>query len=69
MRGWFPVSRMRRDTFVAGLSMGGYGAFKLAMRHPERYAAAASLSGALDMVQWCAHKDPGIRKVTPLLTQ
>ena len=27
--------------------MGGYGAFKLALRHPERYAAAASLSGAL----------------------
>ena len=29
--------------------MGGYGAFKLALRHPERYAAAASLSGALDI--------------------
>ena len=48
VRGWFPVSRLRRDTYVAGLSMGGYGAFKLAMRHPENYAAAASLSGALD---------------------
>lgn len=27
--------------------MGGYGAFKLALIFPERYAAAASLSGAL----------------------
>ena len=62
VRGWFPVSRLRRDTYVAGLSMGGYGAFKLAMRHPENYAAAASLSGALDMVEWCRHKDPFIRK-------
>lgn len=45
----FPLSARRDDTFVAGLSMGGYGAFKLALRCPRRYAAAASLSGALDM--------------------
>lgn len=43
----FNVSSAREDTFVAGLSMGGYGAFKLALRHPERFAAAASLSGAM----------------------
>ena len=29
--------------------MGGYGAFKLALTYPERYAAAASLSGAVDI--------------------
>ena len=29
--------------------MGGYGAFKLALNHPDRFAAAASLSGALDI--------------------
>ena len=34
---------------VGGLSMGGYGAFKLALSLPERYSAAASLSGALDI--------------------
>jgi S-formylglutathione hydrolase FrmB len=48
-RGFFPLSDRREDTFVAGLSMGGYGAFKLALRCPGRFAAAASLSGALDM--------------------
>jgi S-formylglutathione hydrolase FrmB len=37
------------DTFAAGLSMGGYGAVKLALTHPDRYAAAASLSGTLDI--------------------
>jgi S-formylglutathione hydrolase FrmB len=37
------------QTFVAGLSMGGYGALRLALTHPERYAAAASLSGGLDL--------------------
>jgi len=49
-RALLPLSDTRADNFVAGLSMGGYGAFKLALRHPERFAAAASLSGALDMV-------------------
>ncbi|MEO3947064.1 alpha/beta hydrolase family protein [Gorillibacterium sp. CAU 1737] len=49
VQSFFPVSDAREDTFAAGLSMGGYGAFKLALTHPERYAAAASLSGALDI--------------------
>ena len=44
----FRISTAREDTFVAGLSMGGFGAFKLALNHPERFAAAASLSGVLD---------------------
>jgi S-formylglutathione hydrolase FrmB len=47
MRAWFPLSARREDNFAAGLSMGGYGAFKLALTHPSRFAAAASLSGAL----------------------
>lgn len=45
---FFPLSSRREDTFAAGLSMGGYGAFKLALARPEKFAAAASLSGALD---------------------
>ena len=45
---FFPVSTRREDTFAAGLSMGGYGAFKLALARPDKFAAAASLSGALD---------------------
>jgi len=45
----FPLSSARTDTFVAGLSMGGYGAFKMALSRPDRYAAAASLSGAVDI--------------------
>jgi S-formylglutathione hydrolase FrmB len=48
-RSFFPLSAAREDNFVAGLSMGGYGAFKLALSCPERFAAAASLSGALDV--------------------
>lgn len=48
-RALFPLSARREDNFIAGLSMGGYGAFKLALAHPEQFAAAASLSGALDI--------------------
>lgn len=50
-RAFFPISGAREDNFVAGLSMGGYGAFKLALRNPDRYAAAASLSGSLDIAK------------------
>lgn len=46
----FPLSKKREDRFAAGLSMGGYGAFKLGLRLPERYAAVASLSGAVDIL-------------------
>ncbi len=47
--GFFNVSTRREDTFVAGLSMGGYGALRWALRRPEQFAAAAGLSGALDV--------------------
>jgi len=50
-RSLFPLSAARKDNFVAGLSMGGYGAMKLALTFPDRFAAAASLSGALDVSQ------------------
>ncbi len=45
----FNLSEKREDHFIAGLSMGGYGAFKIALRHPDRYGAAASFSGVLDV--------------------
>lgn len=49
VQGLFPVSKKREDTFVAGLSMGGYGAFYLGLSRPDLYGAAASLSGAVDI--------------------
>ncbi len=51
VRDLFPLSTDRADNFVAGLSMGGYGAFKIALSHPERFAAAASLSGGVDIAE------------------
>ena len=50
MEEMFPLSNKREDRYAAGLSMGGYGAMKLGLRCPEKFSAAASLSGALDIV-------------------
>jgi len=46
---FFPVSKLREETFIAGLSMGGYGALHVALARPEKYSAAISLSGAVDI--------------------
>lgn len=48
---FFRVSPRPERTFVAGLSMGGYGALKLGLTHPDRFRAVASLSGAVDVRQ------------------
>jgi putative tributyrin esterase len=45
----FGLKPKREDTLIAGNSMGGYGAFKAALLHPEMYAAAASFSGVLSL--------------------
>lgn len=44
VRRLFPISQNRDDTFIAGLSMGGYGAAKIGLSLPENYAAIGSLS-------------------------
>lgn len=51
------MSDRREDTFVAGLSMGGYGAMKLGLRASETFSAAASLSGALDASAFATRKN------------
>ena len=48
-RRFFPIlSDRREDTFIGGLSMGGYGALKCALRAPRTFSKVISLSGALD---------------------
>ncbi len=53
----FNLSPHRADTYIAGLSMGGYGAFKLALSNSCRFCAAASFSGALDMARLVQERD------------
>jgi S-formylglutathione hydrolase FrmB len=44
---------------IAGLSMGGYGALKFGVKHPQTFALAASMSGAFDAASW-DHTDPAL---------
>lgn len=46
---FFPISSAAEDRYIAGNSMGGYGALKMALSHPDRYAAAAGLSSVADI--------------------
>lgn len=46
---FFRITEDPARTYIAGLSMGGYGALKAALRCPERYAAAGCFSGAVDI--------------------
>jgi len=56
----FGLKPHRKDTFIAGNSMGGYGAIKAGLLHPELYAAAASFSGvlAIAVLQLLPEADP-----------
>ena len=50
----FNTRDTRDGRVIGGLSMGGYGAFKLALKYPNLFCAAVSHSGAVSF----AHQDP-----------
>lgn len=58
----FGIKPSRDQTLIAGLSMGGYGAMKAALLHPERYFAAASFSGVLSLAIMDSRPDHPDRK-------
>ena len=45
-RAMFPLSHRREDTFLAGLSMGGYGALRNGLKYHENFGYIAGLSSA-----------------------
>ena len=49
MNDMFNVSEKREDNFIAGLSMGGYGALKIGMRECDSFCAAAAFSAVADI--------------------
>lgn len=63
MANLFPVSTKREDTFVIGASMGGYGALKCVLAHPETFAAGAGL-GAVADIHWAL--DPVLFNFDPV---
>lgn len=46
-RKMFPLSQCREDTFIAGLSMGGFGALRNGLKYHETFGFIAGLSNAL----------------------
>ncbi len=59
--GKFRTLRDRHSRAIAGLSMGGYGALKIALRYRGDFAFAGSLSGALNAPQDLGDKRPEFR--------
>ena len=43
----FPLSKAREDTVIGGVSMGGYAAIRVGLRHPEIFGGVISYSSAL----------------------
>jgi putative tributyrin esterase len=56
----FRVIRERSGRAIGGYSMGGYGAFKFALKHPDLFVFAGSMSGAFDAPM--RNDDPSIRQ-------
>ncbi|MFV0466407.1 MAG: alpha/beta hydrolase [Lachnospiraceae bacterium] len=46
-RKMFPLSHKREDTYIGGLSMGGYGAMRNGLKYCDAFGAIVALSGAL----------------------
>jgi putative tributyrin esterase len=57
----FDLAPRREDTLLAGLSMGGYGALKAALLHPEQFSAVAMFSGVLSLKIMTTHADDARR--------
>lgn len=47
----FPLSDKREDTFIAGLSMGGYGAIRNGLKYAENFGCVIGLSAALVQIR------------------
>lgn len=62
----FKIPTEREKNFIAGLSMGGYGALRIGLSNPDKYAAVASFSGALDLNEM-AEAGKSIPQIAPLL--
>lgn len=56
-RRMFPLSDKREDTFIAGLSMGGYGALRNGLKYADNFSAIGSFSGSVDMAWFLEAKE------------
>ena len=56
-RKMFPLSHKREDTFIGGLSMGGFGALRNGLKYSDTFGYIVSLSGALHLEQMAARTE------------
>ena len=61
-REFLPISDKREDNFVAGLSMGGYGALKIGLRKPDKFTACAGLSSVADVAEFMEVNAPQLKE-------
>jgi len=50
-RRMFPLSHRREDTFIGGLSMGGFGAMRNGLKYHDTFGAIVSFSGVLELFE------------------
>lgn len=64
MSEFFRVSNKREDRYIAGLSMGGYGALKIALKNSNSFCMAAGLSSVANIrnEMWKEHLENMIGK-------
>ena len=69
-RKMFPLSHKREDTFIGGLSMGGYGAMRNGLKYSDTFGCIAALSGAFHMEEMAERaSDEGIFFATRTFAQ
>ena len=51
----FPAATKRENRFIAGMSMGGFGTLKIALRYPERFLAACPIASAVQLTNQYVH--------------
>lgn len=55
----FPLSRKREDTFIGGLSMGGYGAMRNGLKYSETFGCITAFSGAWHVKEMAQRTEDG----------
>ena len=50
-RRMFPLSQRREDTFIGGLSMGGFGAMRNGLKYHDTFGAIISFSGVFEILK------------------
>lgn len=55
MRRTFPLSNLREDTYIGGLSMGGYGALRNGLKYCDTFSRIIALSSAVHIFEEKGH--------------